>query len=56
MGRLQFAPCFADNLSWLQVSLGDILAKLISEIQLVPFYIDYAHVLVFLSLQLSCEI
>lgn len=56
MASLQFAQCFADNLSWLQVSPGDILAKSISEIQLVPFYTDYAGVLVFLSLHLSCGI
>lgn len=56
MGSLQFAQCFADNLSWLQVSPGDIPAKSISEIQLVPFYTDYGHVLVFLSLHLLCEI
>lgn len=55
-GSLQFAQCFADNLSWLKVSPGDIPAKSISEIQLVPFYTDYGHVLVFLSLRLLCEI
>lgn len=53
MGSLQFAHCFEDTCLDCR---GDILAKPSqSEIQLVLFYIDYGHVLVFLSLCLYVD-